>query len=37
MSSVSDGTQSSTDSRDLCELWHKRMAHLHHGALHILR
>ena len=34
MSSVSDGT---TDSRDLCELWHRRMAQLHHGALRILR
>lgn len=22
---------------DLCELWHKRMAHLHHGALNILK
>lgn len=21
----------------LCELWHKRMAHLHHGALRVLR
>ena len=21
----------------LCELWHRRMAHLHHGALRILR
>jgi hypothetical protein len=27
----------STSSNDLCELWHKRMAHLHHGALRILR
>lgn len=34
MSSVSDGT---TDNRDLCELWHRRMAHLHHVALLILR
>ena len=34
MSSVSDGT---TNSRDLCEPWHRRMAHLHHGALRILR
>ena len=22
---------------DLCELWHRRMAHLHHGALRVLR
>ena len=34
MNSVSVGT---LDSRDLCELWHRRMAHLHHGALRILR
>jgi hypothetical protein len=27
----------STSSSDLCELWHRRMAHLHHGALRILR
>jgi hypothetical protein len=27
----------STNSNDLCELWHRRMAHLHHGALRILR
>jgi hypothetical protein len=28
----------STSSRsDLCEIWHKRMAHLHHGALRVLR
>ena len=33
MSSVNDGTP---DSKDLCELWHRRMAHLHHGALRIL-
>jgi hypothetical protein len=26
-----------TSSSDLCELWHRRMAHLHHGALRILR
>jgi hypothetical protein len=26
-----------TNINDLCELWHKRMAHLHHGALRILR
>ena len=37
VSSVEDNTQSTSDNRDLCELWHKRMAHLHHGALHILR
>lgn len=28
---------SSTDSRDLHELWHRRMAHLRHGALRVLR
>ena len=28
----SDGSES-----HLCELWHKRMAHLHHGALQVLR
>ena len=33
VSSVDDCTQSTIDSRDLCELWHRRMAHLHHGAL----
>jgi hypothetical protein len=27
----------STNNSDLCELWHRRMAHLHHGALKILR
>ena len=27
----------STNNNDLCELWHRRMAHLHHGALRILR
>ena len=26
-----------TNNNDLCELWHRRMAHLHHGALRILR
>jgi hypothetical protein len=26
-----------TINSDLCELWHKRMAHLHHRALRILR
>jgi hypothetical protein len=26
-----------TNNNDLCELWHRRMAHLHHGALNILR
>ena len=35
--SVSDGTQGTSISRDLCELWHQRMVHLHHGALRILR
>jgi hypothetical protein len=28
---------SSDSSRQLCELWHRRMAHLHHGALGELR
>jgi hypothetical protein len=28
---------SSNNIRQLCELWHKRMAHLHHGALRVLR
>lgn len=37
MSSVGDGTQSITDNRHLCGLWHWRMAHLHHGTLCILR
>jgi hypothetical protein len=27
----------STSNNDLCELWHMRMVHLHHGALRILR
>jgi transposase InsO family protein len=27
----------STNISDLCELWHRRMAHFHHGALGILR
>ena len=27
----------STDDRDLKELWHRRMGHLHHGALGILK
>jgi hypothetical protein len=26
-----------TNNNDLCELWHRRMAHLHHGALRDLR
>jgi transposase InsO family protein len=26
-----------TSSSDLCELWHRRMAHLHHGALRVMR
>jgi hypothetical protein len=28
---------STTSSNDLCEIWHRRMAHLHHGALRVLR
>jgi hypothetical protein len=27
----------STSRSDLCELWHRRMAHFHHGALRVLR
>jgi hypothetical protein len=27
----------STNNNDFCDLWHRRMAHLHHGALRILR
>ena len=23
----------STSSREMCELWHRRLGHLHHGAL----
>jgi hypothetical protein len=26
-----------SSSSDLCELWNRRMAHLHHGALRVLR
>jgi len=28
---------SKSDSSDLCEIWHRRMAHLHHGDLRVLR
>ena len=35
--SVEDTTQTTSDSRDLCDLWHRRMEHLHHRALSILR
>jgi hypothetical protein len=28
---------STSSSSDLCELWHRRMAHFHHGALRVLR
>jgi transposase InsO family protein len=28
---------SSNSSSQSCELWHRRMAHLHHGALRVLR
>jgi hypothetical protein len=28
---------STSSSNDLCEIWHRRMAHLHHGALRVLR
>lgn len=27
----------STSSRDLCEIWHRRMSLLHHGVLRVLR
>ena len=37
VSSVEDTTQTTLDNKDLCELWHRRMTHLHHGALLILR
>lgn len=26
-----------TNNNDLCELWHRRMAHLQHGAMRVLR
>jgi hypothetical protein len=28
---------STNSSDDLCEIWHRRMAHFHHGALRVLR
>jgi hypothetical protein len=28
---------STSNNNDLCEIWHKRMAHLHHGAFRVLR
>jgi hypothetical protein len=28
---------STSNSSDLCEIWHMRMAHLHHGVLRVLR
>eukprot|EP00253_Pinus_taeda_P005584 PITA_05584 len=38
VSSTSDSTHNSTsNSRDLCELWHRRMALMHQGALRVLR
>lgn len=38
VSSTSGSTHTSTtNSRDLCDLWHRRMAHMHHGALRVLR
>jgi hypothetical protein len=27
----------STNNSELCDLWHKRMGHFHHGAMRILR
>ena len=26
-----------TSNRDLCELWHRRLGHIHHGALRLTR
>eukprot|EP00253_Pinus_taeda_P032243 PITA_32243 len=38
LSCTSGSTHTSTTSnRDLCELWHRKMAHMHHGALRVLR
>ena len=38
MGSTSGSTHTSTkNNRDLCELWHRRMAHMHHGALKVLK
>ena len=38
VSSTSGSTHTSTtNGRDLCELWHWRMTHMHHGALGVLR
>ena len=38
VSSTSGSTHTNTtNNRDLCELWHRRMAHMHHGALRVLR
>jgi hypothetical protein len=28
---------STSNNSELCEIWHRRMAHLHHGALRVLR
>jgi hypothetical protein len=28
---------STNNNNDLCEIWHRRMAHLHHGTLRVLR
>jgi hypothetical protein len=28
---------STSNSSEICEIWHRRMAHLHHGALRVLR
>ena len=28
---------SSSNNSELCELWHRRMAHLHHGAMRVLK
>eukprot|EP00253_Pinus_taeda_P005833 PITA_05833 len=38
VSSTSVSTHTSTtNSRYLCELWHEKMVHMHHGALRVLR
>lgn len=37
VSSVEDSTTSTSDNKDLCELCHRRMVHMHHGALRVLQ
>ena len=36
-SSTRDKTDNSSSSSELCEIWHRRMGHMYHGALRILR